>query len=390
MARRNYYEDQDKPKGYTPTDVMHINAALSMVGMLLGHSKDVKAIKTDADIRKDELRYKIKQTQKENNMAIEQMSLDIALKQMNTLDRKVSDAEESYYKLTHERYKYNDEDLTKQGEKLVKDNKANAENRLYQLRDTSENEVQIRKDKIKALERDTQKIQKSLDFIDKNYSYSAGGDSTIYDAADYDATIAMMDDMLGIDSSEDADILAALKVKQPSLLAIQGRNEELTSLQQRNVRFNQSQDMSAAGHYGNAHQFIKNMVQTYTASETGQESGMQEKLRDGLTTAYKEGVPYLGVVNVKEKDHIENIILNVQQSFAGGPEGMRRLIEQKPYLETILSNLFPMQWVEYKLHYDRWRNAIEGGESKVPQNKNQSSSTINSETSAGKALGYFD
>ena len=315
-------------------DIMALNALLGLTASILEHAANVKNINTSAEIARDELQFRIKKEQTNQNLEFAKMEFELNQRKIDQYDSLELQLQESMYERTGKRYKFNEKDITSSYDQLQESHSSNTVDRMQSLRAQSKAERSNAAKRVETLKNEIESLDKISRYINTNLSPALAGNVDAYDVADYKAAVTMAKEEYGIKEFDEYQ-MGAISVNQPSLTNLIKLNAALDSKGNEDLRMDITKGTAEARQRAEAETHLTYMGDLLSQSDKGDTS---ETVTALLQLAKDNKGKSLWGLNMDE-DTMFGVIKDLATALSGDMYTFEQMLADHPHLrEAIKSN----------------------------------------------------
>jgi len=361
-------------------DIIALNAILGLSGQLLSHNTQVRKIKSDAELRSDELLFKMKEAQLQNSLEIEKMGMDLALRKVDEYDKKLYKEEEWFSEVTGGQYVAPEIERTENGTNVAKEFHDQNLAKLNEHRTEAELMAKEKSQSYRTLKKETNDLRKVLKMANQMMSPSVGGKRDEYDMDDWNLSLKAAMAHFNIDeTNRQWGNFGALNA--PTLEKFRKLNEQM-QLSDNAERYKRKQASISAATL--LEREINKMAVQIAPNDQGENAIKYEEIVDKIETAIKAKKPVWGK-NPSTDEHASQMLQFINSAFSGGPLGFESARKNNPWFDTFLKEEFTNRYLDYEFYQKNYDDISSGNFSVKTKRKKKKKNSGN----AGKHTKTF-
>lgn len=328
-------------------EVMALNALLGLTGQLLDHRASMKSLKTQADLKREEMKIKIMEQQKANELELKKHAINIAIDDIQELKRKKASANKELEKITGMHYDFSAKDKTKAFDKTVKNMGSSNISRWDQLSVSYDQTRDKLQGEVDTIRRELGRIRPVLNTIEQRVHPGLAGDLSRIGIDDYEAIEKIAYKMEDMEESQTKYMKAAVRNFRPGYDKILQLNNFLAQGENRDT----NQSLREAAVLQNASEYadkdVEQMLMIVQSPDVGGNSTMLEGIMNKINDAGKSGEEVYGKT-WKDKESGTVAIRELELALqAGSMHSLEYAMKRVPWIASVLQKEMPGLWLDY-------------------------------------------
>ena len=362
-------------------EVLALNALLGLTGQLLDHRSTVKGIKTEADLKREEMKMRVMEQQKANDLELKKHAISITLDEIKDLKQQKKASNKQLETMTGLQYDFSANERTKIFPEVVKNMNASNSARWDQLgEEYDQKRDRLQKD-VDTIRRELGNIRPILNTIEQRVNPNLAGDQSKLDLDDYDAITKIAYQMEEIEDPTKY-MRAAVENFKPGYNKLLQLNNMITQGEDRdkNQSIREGVVLMDASKYADSD--VEQMMMLMLDSDTGSESPLLEDIKNKIDVASKKGEKAYDMSWDQGESPGQAVIEDISTALEGASmHSFENALKESPWIETIIKSEMPGVWDNYQRNRRYYKSIAESKPLKVnnKSNKKNTNSTYQEE-----------